>query len=124
MKIITFLRKVFAISPFIVKLMYIFIPNFTNYIQNFYNKNNKLFLIIILIASILYIINLVAFIIYHLKNRVNLKYCKDNDTFILKGRKNNFVITKNDKHSFLVKDGMIVAYKPNKSLSSFKYYKE
>ena len=120
---IKFLRKIFVVLPFILRLLFMFKPDFMDFIQSLYNKNNNLFLIIILIISILYIINLVAFIISH-KNRVNIKYSKDSDTFVLKGKKDNFIITKNGKHSFLVKDGMIIAYKPNKIFSKFKYYKE
>lgn len=118
---IKFLRKIFVVLPFILILLFMFKPDFMDFIQSLYNKNNNLFLIIILIISILYIINLVAFIISR-KNRVNIKYSKDSDTFVLKGKKDNFIITKNGKHSFLVKDGMIIAYKPNKIFSKFKYY--
>ena len=100
-----------------------FKPDYINFIQTIYNKNNNIFLIIILIISILYIINLIAFIISR-KNRVNIKYVKGNDTFKLKGKKDNFIITKNGKHQFLVKDGMIIAYKPTKLFSRFKYYKK
>ena len=120
---IKFLRKIFVVLPFILRLLFMFKPDFMDFIQSLYNKNNNLFLIIILIISILYIINLVAFIISR-KNRVNIKYSKDSDTFVLKGKKDNFIITKNGKHSFLVKDGMIIAYKPTKLFSRFKYYKK
>lgn len=118
-----FLRKIFVVLPFILRLIFMFKPDYINFIQTIYNKNNNLFLIIILIISILYIINLIAFIISR-KNRVNIKYVKGNDTFKLKGKKDNFIITKNGKHQFLVKDGMIIAYKPTKLFSRFKYYKE
>lgn len=118
-----FLRKIFVVLPFILRLIFMFKPDYINFIQTIYNKNNNLFLIIILIISILYIINLIVFIISR-KNRVNIKYVKGNDTFKLKGKKDNFIITKNGKHRFLVKDGMIIAYKPTKLFSRFKYYKE
>lgn len=120
---VRFLRKIFVVLPFILRLIFMFKPDYINFIQTIYNKNNNLFLIIILIISILYIINLIAFIISR-KNRVNIKYVKGNDTFKLKGKKDNFIITKNGKHQFLVKDGMIIAYKPTKLFSKFKYYKE
>ena len=120
---VRFLRKIFVVLPFILRLIFMFKPDYINFIQTIYNKNNNLFLIIILIISILYIINLIAFIISR-KNRVNIKYVKGNDTFKLKGKKDNFIITKNGKHRFLVKDGMIIAYKPTKLFSRFKYYKE
>ena len=116
-----FLRKIFVVLPFILRLIFMFKPDYINFIQTIYNKNNNIFLIIILIISILYIINLIAFIISR-KNRVNIKYVKGNDTFKLKGKKDNFIITKNGKHQFLVKDGMIIAYKPTKLFSKFKYY--
>lgn len=120
---VRFLRKIFVVLPFILRLIFMFKPDYINFIQTIYNKNNNLFLIIILIISTLYIINLIAFIISR-KNRVNIKYVKGNDTFKLKGKKDNFIITKNGKHQFLVKDGMIIAYKPTKLFSKFKYYKE
>lgn len=120
---VRFLRKIFVVLPFILRLIFMFKPDYINFIQTIYNKNNNLFLIIILIISILYIINLIAFIISR-KNRVNIKYVKGNDTFKLKGKKDNFIITKNGKHQFLVKDGMIIAYKPTKLFSRFKYYKK
>ncbi|TXJ55601.1 hypothetical protein [Brachyspira aalborgi] len=120
---VRFLRKIFVVLPFILRLIFMFKPDYINFIQTIYNKNNNIFLIIILIISILYIINLIAFIISR-KNRVNIKYVKGNDTFKLKGKKDNFIITKNGKHQFLVKDGMIIAYKPTKLFSRFKYYKE
>lgn len=120
---VRFLRKIFVVLPFILRLIFMFKPDYINFIQTIYNKNNNIFLIIILIISILYIINLIAFIISR-KNRVNIKYVKGNDTFKLKGKKDNFIITKNGRHQFLVKDGMIIAYKPTKLFSRFKYYKE
>ena len=104
---VRFLRKIFVVLPFILRLIFMFKPDYINFIQTIYNKNNNIFLIIILI-----------------KNRVNIKYVKGNDTFKLKGKKDNFIITKNGKHQFLVKDGMIIAYKPTKLFSKFKYYKE
>lgn len=120
---VRFLRKIFVVLPFILRLIFMFKPDYINFIQTIYNKNNNIFLIIILLISILYIINLIAFIISR-KNRVNIKYVKGNDTFKLKGKKDNFIITKNGKHQFLVKDGMIIAYKPTKLFSRFKYYKK
>ena len=120
---VRFLRKIFVVLPFILRLIFMFKPDYINFIQTIYNKNNNIFLIIILIISILYIINLITFIISR-KNRVNIKYVKGNDTFKLKGKKDNFIITKNGKHQFLVKDGMIIAYKPTKLFSRFKYYKK
>lgn len=118
---VRFLRKIFVVLPFILRLIFMFKPDYINFIQTIYNKNNNIFLIIILIISILYIINLIAFIISR-KNRVNIKYVKGNDTFKLKGKKDNFIITKNGRHQFLVKDGMIIAYKPKKIFRKFKYY--
>ena len=125
-KIIKFLRIIFFILPIIAMTLYIFMADFKDFIINLYNSyfdsaNSNLFLIIISIVSVLYIINLIAFFIAQ-KNKVNIKYKKDGDTFKLKGKKDNFIITKNGKHQFLVKDGMIVAYKPTKLFSKFKYY--
>ena len=125
-KIIKFLRIIFFILPIIAMTLYIFMADFKDFIINLYNSyldssNSNLFLIIISIVSALYIINLIAFFIAQ-KNKVNIKYKKDGDTFKLKGKKDNFIITKNGKHQFLVKDGMIVAYKPTKLFSKFKYY--
>ena len=125
-KVITFLRKVFVILPIIAILLYMFKSDFKDFIVNLYNlyfdnENSNLILIIISIVSVLYIINLIAFLIAR-KNKVNIKYKKDGNTFKLKGKKDNFIITKNGKHQFLVKDGMIVAYKPTKLFSKFKYY--
>lgn len=125
-KVITFLRKVFVILPIIAILLYMFKSDFKDFIVNLYNlyfdnENSNLILIIISIVSVLYIINLIAFLIAR-KNKVNIKYKKDGNTFKLKGKKDNFIITKNGKHQFLVKDGMIVAYKPLKIFSKFRYY--
>ena len=127
-KIIKFLRIIFFILPIMVMTLYIFMADFKGFIINLYNSyfdsaNSNLFLIIISIVSALYIINLIEFFIAQ-KNKVNIKYKKDGDTFKLKGKKDNFIITKNGKHQFLVKDGMIVAYKPTKLFSRFKYYKK
>ena len=127
-KIISFLRKIFVILPIIAIVLYVFMDDFKDFIINaynsyFYSKNYTMLLIIISIISALYIINLIAFFIAQ-KYKVNIKYIKDGDTFKLKGKKDNFIITKNDKHSFLVKNGMIVAYKPTKLFSRFKYYKK
>lgn len=127
-KIISFLRKIFVVLPIIAIILYIFMADFNDFIINlynlyFYDEKNNLFLIIICVISALYIINLIAFFIAR-KDRVNIKYIKDGDTFKLKGKKDNFIITKNDKHSFLVKNGMIVAYKPTRLFSRFKYYKK
>lgn len=127
-KIISFLRKIFVVLPIIAIILYIFMADFNDFIINlynlyFYDEKNNLFLIIICVISALYIINLIAFFIAR-KDRVNIKYIKDGDTFKLKGKKDNFIITKNGKHSFLVKNGMIVAYKPTRLFSRFKYYKK
>ena len=127
-KIIKFLRKVFVILPIIAILLYMFKSDFEDFIINLYNlyfdnENSNLILIIISIISALYIINLIAFLIAQ-KNKVNIKYIKDGNTFKLKGKKDNFIITKNGKHQFLVKDGSIGAYKPTKLFSRFKYYKK
>lgn len=125
-KIISILRKIFVILPIIAIVLYIFMADFKDFLINlyysyFYSENDTMLLIIISIISALYIINLIAFFIAQ-KYKVNIKYRKDGDTFKLKGKKDNFIITKNGKHSFLVKNGMIVAYKPNKLFSKFKYY--
>lgn len=127
-KVISFLRKIFVILPIIVIVLYVFMNDFKDFIINaynsyFYSGNNTMLLIIISTISALYIINLIAFFIAR-KDRVNIKYIKDGDTFKLKGKKDNFIITKNGKHSFLVKNGMIVAYKPTRLFSRFKYYKK
>lgn len=127
-KIISFLRKIFVILPIIAILLYIFMADFKDFLINlyysyFYSGNNTMLLIIISTISALYIINLIAFFIAQ-KYKVNIKYIKDGDTFKLKGKKDNFIITKNGKHSFLVKNGMIVAYKPTRLFSRFKYYKK
>lgn len=127
-KIISFLRKIFVILPIIAIVLYVFMADFKDFLINlynlyFYSENDTMLLIIISMIFALYIINLIAFFIAQ-KYKVNIKYRKDVDTFKLKGKKDNFIITKNGKHSFLVKDGMIVAYKPAKGLGSFKYYKE
>lgn len=114
------------ILPIIAIVLYVFMADFKDFLINlyysyFYSENDTMLLIIISIISALYIINLIAFFIAQ-KYKVNIKYRKDGDTFKLKGKKDNFIITKNGKHSFLVQDGMIVAYKPNKLFSKFKYY--
>lgn len=127
-KVISFLRKIFVILPIIAIVLYVFMADFKDFIINaynsyFYSGNNTMLLIIISTISALYIINLIAFFIAQ-KYKVNIKYIKDGDTFKLKGKKDNFIITKNGKHSFLVKNGMIVAYKPTRLFSRFKYYKK
>lgn len=47
--------------------------------------------------------------------------CKEGK-FYIKGKKNNFTISKNGTFEFLVKDGQIVACKDNRKRANFVYY--
>ena len=83
---------------------------------------DKILIGLAVLASIVVILFIIRFI-DNMRNGVNITYTKDGDIFKLKGKKNNFVITKNGKHSFLVKDGITVAYKPAfKIFEKFKFY--
>lgn len=93
-----------------------------NNIKNIIKDN--LYEILISLAVLVVILVILFIIRYKVKNRVNITYIKDGDIFTLKGKKNNFIITKNGKYSFLVKDGITVAYKPaSKPSKEFKFYR-
>ena len=42
---VRFLRKIFVVLPFILRLIFMFKPDYINFIQTIYNKNNNIFLI-------------------------------------------------------------------------------
>ncbi|MEI0492096.1 hypothetical protein R4J17_06600 [Brachyspira intermedia] len=95
----------------------------SNDISIFIEENFDKIVIVFAVLAVMLVILFIIKAINNSKNGVNITYTKDGDTFKLKGKKDNFVITKNGKHSFLVKDGIIVAYKPAfKFLEKFKFY--
>lgn len=53
---------------------------------------------------------------------VSQKYDSKYGNFVISGKKNKFVITKNEYLSFLVEDGQIVACKDKRIGNDFKYY--
>ena len=53
---------------------------------------------------------------------VSQKYDSEYGNFVILGKKNKFVITKNEHISFLVEDGQIVACKDKRVGNDFKYY--
>ncbi len=53
---------------------------------------------------------------------VSQKFDSEYGNFVISGKKNKFVITKNDHLSFLVEDGQIVACKDKRIGNEFKYY--
>ena len=38
---VRFLRKIFVVLPFILRLIFMFKPDYINFIQTIYNKNNN-----------------------------------------------------------------------------------
>ena len=95
----------------------------SNDISIFIEENFDKIVIVFAVLAVMLIILFIIKAINNSKNGVNITYTKDGDIFKLKGKKDNFVITKNGKHSFLVKDGITVAYKPAFRLfKKFKFY--
>lgn len=95
----------------------------TTNIKNIIKDNLYEILISLAVLSVILVILFIIRFIDNSRNGVNIIYTKDGDTFTLKGKKNNFIITKNGKYSFLVKDGITVAYKPAfKLFEKFKFY--
>ena len=41
---VRFLRKIFVVLPFILRLIFMFKPDYINFIQTIYNKNNNYYL--------------------------------------------------------------------------------
>ncbi len=92
-------------------------------ISIFIEENFDKILISLAVLAVILIILFIIRAINNSKNGVNITYTKDGDVFKLRGKKDNFVITKNGKHSFLVRDGITVAYKPVFRLfRKFKFY--
>ena len=53
---------------------------------------------------------------------VSQKYNSDAGNFVVSGKKQKFVITKDEKIAFLVEDGQIVACKDKRISNDFVYY--
>ena len=53
---------------------------------------------------------------------VSQKYDSEVGKFVISGKKNKFVITKDENIAFLVEDGQIVACKDKRVGNDFKYY--
>ncbi len=58
------------------------------------------------------------------KEKFNKNYDLDEDKFIIKGSKDNFIIRKNDRFEFLVKNGRIIAFKDLEKSNNYIYYKK
>ncbi len=78
----------------------------------------------IIIFSVLILLILGLMLIYGKSKLLNKKYRVENNMFHIKGNKDEFIIKKNDKVEFLIKDGEIVAIKNAKVDENFVYYKE
>lgn len=83
-----------------------------------------------IILFILVIVCVICFIWYKKKtfnsspDNINVSQTYDSEygNFTVFGRKNKFVVTKNENISFLVEDGQIVACKDNRISKDYKYY--
>ena len=53
---------------------------------------------------------------------VSQKYDSEAGQFVISGKKNKFVITKDENIAFLVENGQIVACKDKRVSNDFKYY--
>ncbi|WP_377558966.1 hypothetical protein [Ornithinibacillus salinisoli] len=56
--------------------------------------------------------------------KVDISFKNVNGNYIATGNKNEFIVKKDDRFEFLVKDGEIIACKDNSRHSQFIYYKE
>lgn len=55
---------------------------------------------------------------------VSQKYDSEAGHFVISGKKNKFIVTKDEKIEFLVEDGQIVACRDKRVSDDFKYYGE
>lgn len=55
-------------------------------------------------------------------NSINKRFSCDEGTFYISGKKEEFIINKNNKFEFLVRDGQIIAYKDKKNNNAFTFY--
>ncbi len=55
-------------------------------------------------------------------SRVDAMYTLDKEKFKIRGRKNKFIISKNDNIEFLVSNGRIIACRDLRINKEFKYY--
>ncbi|PEQ91746.1 hypothetical protein CN481_15770 [Bacillus sp. AFS006103] len=85
-----------------------------------------------LIALILVFI-LVIFLILKIKKRtpkqvpeemVEVSFSNENGQYVATGNTGEFIIKKDNRFEFLVKDGVIIACKDNSRYQEFIYYKE
>lgn len=56
------------------------------------------------------------------KNKFNRHYELKEGKFIIKGNKEKFIIKKDDRFEFLIKDGRIIAFKDLTISNDFVYY--
>ena len=56
------------------------------------------------------------------KNKFNRRYELKEGKFIIKGSKEKFIIKKDDRFEFLIKDGRIIAFKDLTISNDFVYY--
>ena len=83
-----------------------------------------------IILGVVLIVAIVCFVLYKkgVSNfasdniDVSQKYDSEAGQFVISGKKNRFVITKDENIAFLVEDGQIVACKDKRVGNDFKYY--
>lgn len=56
------------------------------------------------------------------KKKINRRYELKEGTFIIKGSKEKFIIKKDDRFEFLIKNGRIIAFKDLSISNDFVYY--
>lgn len=56
------------------------------------------------------------------KKKINIRYELKEGTFIIKGSKEKFIIKKDDRFEFLIKNGRIIAFKDLSISNDFVYY--
>ena len=84
----------------------------------------------LIIISVLVLLLLICFLIYKwlqfnpiTKNSDINRTCNSKEgKFVIKGKKNKFIICKDDNISFLIEDGQIVACKDKRVSDEFKFY--
>ena len=77
---------------------------------------------VIILVALLIIIAAVVLIVKKQKS-VNSDYYFDHDKFIIKGKKNKFIVNKNGCYEFLVLNGQIVACRDKSKSPEFIYYR-
>jgi uncharacterized protein (UPF0333 family) len=87
-------------------------------------------MVFIITAVVLILLAAVAFFVIQNRGktmaatRVDVNYTNKNAIFLARGKLDDFVIQKNDRFAFLVRDGVIVACKDNQKHQDFVFYTE